>query len=65
MDFHALSEDEKAVLVSDFLEAKEEKQNTPKNLSNISLSKIVDFRIRHITSMVCLAYCPNALLTSL
>jgi hypothetical protein len=64
-EFHALSEDEKAVLVSSFLEAKEEKQITPKNLSNISISKIVDFRIQYITSMVCLACCPNTVLTPL
>ena len=64
-EYHALSEDEKAVLLSDFLEAKEEKQNTPKSLSNTSVSKIVGFRIQHIMSMVCLACCPNTVLTPL
>jgi hypothetical protein len=43
--FQDLSDDEKAALLSDFLEAKEEKGHTPKKLSNLSLSKIIDFRI--------------------
>jgi len=66
-EFHMLSDEEKAALLSDYLQDKEEKQNTPKRLSNISLSKIIDFRIRHITSIVCLcsACCPTAVLTSL
>jgi hypothetical protein len=53
-EYEALSPEEKSILLSDLLEAKEEKEIIPKNISNVSLSKIIDFRIRHITSIVSL-----------
>jgi len=52
VEFHALSDEEKAAILSDHLQDKEEKGNTPKNVSNTALGKILDFRIRDITSIV-------------
>lgn len=64
-EYHALTHDEKDALLSDYLQTKEEKEATPKKLSNISLGKIVDFRIRHITSTVSSGRCSWSLLTPL
>ena len=59
--FNTLSDNEKEALLSDYLQDKEEKGDIPKKLSNTSLSKIIDFQIRHITSTVCSACYPDIL----
>jgi hypothetical protein len=52
-EFSALPNDERAALLAAHHEAKREKENTTKKLSNVSISKAVDSKIRLVTSTVC------------
>ena len=53
-EFNALSSDEKGALLAAHCQAKKEKENSVKRLSNVSISKAVDSKIRLVTSTVCL-----------
>jgi hypothetical protein len=51
-EFSALSSDERDALLVAHCQAKREKENSAKKLSNVSISKAVDSKIRLVTSTV-------------
>lgn len=52
-EFSAFPNDERDALLAAHLQAKREKENAAKKLSNVSISKAVDSKIRLVTSTVC------------
>lgn len=51
-EFDGLSSDEKMLLRAQFLQAKEERNDTPSRLSNVAISKAVDSKIQHVIGIV-------------
>ena len=64
-EFHGFNDDDKEVLLLEYLEAKEEKDKAAKNLSNISVSKIVNAKMKLIATAVCLLFFLDMTLNSL
>jgi hypothetical protein len=52
-EFGGLSKDNKREMLTEYRKAKEEKKKALKNLSNISISKTVDTRMKLIATAVC------------
>jgi hypothetical protein len=55
--FNLLLNSEKDTFFTNYLQAKEEKENAPKRLSNIIVSKAVDMKMQTVTAIVGLFYC--------
>jgi hypothetical protein len=51
-EFSMLSHEQKGTLVADFLQAKAERDNVPKKISNVAIGKAVDAKLHNISSMV-------------
>jgi hypothetical protein len=64
--FGKLSNDEKQELLTKHLNSKEERDDTPKRLSNVAVSKAVSIKLNSIINMVRykLVHLPNTTLTS-
>ncbi len=62
-EFNSLSNSEKDTFLTDYLQAKEKKENAPKRLSNIAVSKVVDMKMQTVIATVCSFYCLDTTLT--